>query len=98
MFLVLVSYQKSISEVELHLQAHVSFLNKYYRLRKFIFSGRKIPRTGGVILINSDDAEEVKAILQEDPFYQHGIATYETTAFTPTMFDERFKPLVEQQA
>ena len=53
MFIVSLNYKKEISEVEKYLKEHVDFLDKYYLLGKFICSGRKNPRTGGIILVNN---------------------------------------------
>ena len=45
MFLVLLKYVKSLDQVESYLDEHVRFLDKYYGQEKFIFSGRRNPRT-----------------------------------------------------
>jgi uncharacterized protein YciI len=85
MFIVSLNYIKPIEEVEAHLQAHVAYLEKYYKKEVFIASGRKVPRTGGVILAKAGSPEELQAVLREDPFHINGIAEYEVTEFAPTM-------------
>jgi uncharacterized protein YciI len=75
-FIVLLAYIKPIDVVELHLPAHREFLHRNYAAGAFLLSGRKEPRTGGVILANSDSREELHAILAEDPFRRHGVAEY----------------------
>ncbi len=95
MFLVLLKYVKALSEVDTHLDEHVEFLDKHYAARKFIFSGRRNPRVGGVILVNSDSEAEVRGIIQDDPFHRHQVAEYEVIEFTPTKYDERFRGFVE---
>jgi uncharacterized protein YciI len=95
MFLVLLQYIKSLEEVERFLDEHVHFLNKYYDQKKFIFSGRRNPRTGGVILVNTSSKAEVKQIINEDPFYKHNIAQYEVIEFAPTKYDPRFSCFVD---
>ena len=72
------------------MKEHVDFLDKYYLLGKFICSGRKNPRTGGIILVNEKDKEMVFDIMKEDPFYKNEIAEYEFIEFIPTKFDEKF--------
>jgi len=91
MFLVILTYKKPIADIEKALSDHVLFLDNYYEREKIIFSGRRNPRTGGVILINSNDKEEVLDIIQQDPFYKDGLADYEIIEFTPTKYDERFR-------
>ncbi|MNI50595.1 YCII-related domain protein [compost metagenome] len=97
MFIVNLSYIKSISEVENHLEEHVKFLEKYYNSNKFIFSGRKVPRTGGVILVNTTSKEELDFILKEDPFYQNQIAQYEVIEVEITKYDDRFATFLKKE-
>lgn len=94
MFILNLTYIKPISDVETHLQNHISFLEKYYSSDKFICSGRKNPRIGGVILCNATDINEVNAIIKEDPFYTENIAKYEIIEFTPTKYADEFKAFI----
>lgn len=93
MFIVSLTYKKSLAEVEKHIEAHIAYLKKYYALEKFIASGRKVPRSGGVILANTCDREELDKILQEDPFNCAAIADYEVIEFLPTMVAGGFEKL-----
>ena len=86
MYIVSLNYIKEVSEVEKHLEEHIKFLEKYYEMGKFICSGRKNPRTGGVILLNAESLSEVEKIILEDPFNTNGIAEYEITEFFPTKY------------
>jgi uncharacterized protein YciI len=96
MFLVLLKYVKPLEEVDSFLDEHAKFLDKYYNQQKFIFSGRRNPRTGGIILMNASSEAEVKQILSEDPFHMHNIAEYEVIEFLPTKYDARFSCFVDQ--
>lgn len=91
MFILFLKYIKPIEEVEKELNSHTIYLEKYYSLQKFICSGRRNPRTGGVILCNAKDINEVEEIIKEDPFYEKKIAEYEITEFMPTKYDDKFK-------
>lgn len=90
MFVLLSKYVKPIEEVDKELKAHKEFLDKYYSLQKFICSGSRKPRIGGVILCNAKDLEEVKSILAEDPFYVNKISEYEIIEFSPTKYADGF--------
>jgi uncharacterized protein YciI len=81
-------------EVEKYLSNHIAFLDKYYNTGNFICSGRKNPRTGGIILCNAQDLNEVNTILQEDPFYREKIASYEIMEFLPTKYAPDFKSFI----
>ena len=91
MFLVLLTYKKSIEDIEKALAGHVAFLDNCYQNKKIIFSGRQNPRTGGVILVNANDKEEVVNLMQQDPFKQNGLADYQIIEFTPTKCADGFK-------
>ena len=86
MYIVNLNYIKEVSEVEKYLEEHIKFLEKYYKMGKFICSGRKNPRTGGVILLNAESLSEVEKIILEDPFNANEIAEYEITEFFPTKY------------
>ncbi|MGG4521179.1 YciI family protein [Aneurinibacillus migulanus] len=94
LFLVVLRYIEPLEKVETYLEEHVTFLNKYYEKSKFIFSGRRKPRIGGVILANVNTEEEIQTIIKEDPFFINKIAEYELIEFTPTKYDENFKVFV----
>ena len=84
MYIIILTYQKDLSEVEKHLEAHRAYLDKHYA------SGAQVPRIGGIILCKGGSRGEVEAIIAQDPFYQHQIATYQVIEFTPTKFSEEF--------
>ncbi|WP_299495437.1 YciI family protein [uncultured Shewanella sp.] len=84
MFVVSLTYLVDLSEVEIHLPAHITYLDAQYTAGHFLASGRKEPRTGGVILALADSREVLNDILNADPFKQNGIAHYDVTEFIPT--------------
>lgn len=86
MFIAILTYQKSLDEVDKYLAAHREYLAEHYAAGDFISSGPQTPRVGGVIMIKADNREAVNAILAEDPFHINGIADYQIVEFTPTMF------------
>ncbi|MGL4711634.1 MAG: YciI family protein [Shewanella sp.] len=84
MFVVSLTYKKPLAEVELHLAAHIAYLDQYYAAGTFVASGRKVPRTGGVILAKADSQAALEAILQQDPFYIADVVEFEVIEFIPT--------------
>ncbi|MCY6371659.1 YciI family protein [Clostridium ganghwense] len=96
MFILLLKYVKPLEEVDKELNSHVDYLEKYYSLQKFICSGRRNPRIGGVILCNAKDLKEVEDIIKEDPFYQKKIAEYEIIEFLPTKYTDEFKCFINE--
>src|SRR5881296_2286540 len=81
MFVIELIYQGPLAEIDAHMAVHVRFLNKYYAAGNFLVSGRKIPREGGIILAVGASRREIEAIVQEDPFYAHGLADFRIIEF-----------------
>ena len=94
MFTAIRTYKKPIEEIEKNLAEHIKFLDKYYENKKFLISGRRNPRTGGIILVNSNSLEEVSQIIREDPFYVNNLADYEIIEFIPTKFISRLSDII----
>ncbi len=94
MFIVSLTYKKPIDEVEKYIKEHIIFLDKYYALNKFIFSGRKNPRIGGVILSYNVTRAEIEEIIKEDPFFKNQIAEYEITEVIPTKYAKDFEKFI----
>lgn len=91
MFIANLKYKKSIEEVNKVLEAHLEYLDKYFEKGKFMCTGKKsFPELGGVILFDSNNLEEAKKILHEDPFYIEEIADYEIIEFQPIKFSQNF--------
>lgn len=94
MFIVLLKYVKSLEEIDGLLPDHIKFLEEQYSQSKFIFSGRRNPRIGGLILVNVNNETELWNILKEDPFYINKVAEYEIVEFTPTKWDPHFASFI----
>ncbi|AVB76947.1 YciI family protein [Methanococcus maripaludis] len=95
MFIISVTYKKPIEVVEKYLAEHIEFLKKNYELQKLLASGRKVPRTGGVIISNVKTKEEVLDMLKDDPFYINEIYDYEIIEFTPSLTSKELEFLKE---
>lgn len=95
MFLIMMHYKKPLEDVEKHLAAHRSFLGEGYDNDFFIVSGPRNPRTGGIILSQLKNREQLEEILQKDPFFVNGIADYEIIEFMPVKFHKNFLSFVE---
>lgn len=93
MFIISLTYKCPLEEVDKYLDAHITYLNQAYDNGHFIASGRKVPRTGGVILSKVKTKKELETILEKDPFYKNKIAEYEIIEFIPTMVANGFEIL-----
>ncbi|MGL5386598.1 MAG: YciI family protein [Serratia sp. (in: enterobacteria)] len=92
MYIVSLTYHRPIEEVESHLDGHIAWLKQYFQTGSFIASGRKQPRTGGVILVKDMERTRLDAILAEDPFVD--VAHYEVTNVALTTASAGFEALI----
>ena len=81
MFVIELTYKADLAEIDAHMAAHVVFLKKHYAAGHFLVSGRKIPRDGGIILAVGKSRQEIQTIIEEDPFYQRGLADFRIVEF-----------------
>jgi uncharacterized protein YciI len=95
MFIVSLNYIVPLEQIDAHMGDHMKFLHKYYKENKFIVSGRKVPRTGGIILVLANSKEEVESIMAEDPFCSHGLAEITITEFQASQSHPDLKRLLK---
>lgn len=60
MFIISLTYKVPLEEVDKELNNHVRYLEEQYALGHFQVSGRKVPRTGGVILSQLKDKKQLE--------------------------------------
>jgi uncharacterized protein YciI len=94
MFIIDLKYIAPLEELDAHMTEHVKFLKKYYKQNVFVASGRKLPRTGGIILALAESKEAVEAIIHEDPFYIHRLAEFSITEFRTSQYHPDLKGLL----
>lgn len=94
MFIINLTYIVPLEELDEHMAAHVKYLHKYYKKNIFVASGRKVPRTGGVILALADSKAAVEKIIKEDPFYKHELAEFDITEFLTSQYHPSLKDLL----
>lgn len=84
-----------MSQIDKYLDAHIEYLDRNYERGVFIASGRKVPRSGGIILAKARTRSELEEILNDDPFKIHNLADYELTEFVPTKAATEFSSLIQ---
>lgn len=94
MIVVTLTYKKPLAEVDAVLKGHIAFLDHYYEQKKFLASGRRENRVGGVILVLSSSIQEAEEIMKNDPFYIHDMADYDFMWFEPSKSLEEIKDFV----
>jgi uncharacterized protein YciI len=95
MFIINLHYIVPLEQLDAHMGEHVKFLNKYYKQNVFVASGRKVPRTGGIILALAKSKEAINEIIREDPFYIHKLAEFSVTEFLTSQAHPEVKKVLE---
>jgi uncharacterized protein YciI len=97
MFVIELIYKADLAEIDAHMAAHVIFLKKYYASGNFLVSGRKIPRDGGVILAVGKSRRQIEVIVEEDPFYEKGLADFRIIEFRASQRARDIQKRVDQE-
>jgi uncharacterized protein YciI len=92
MFILSLTYVKPSEEADKHMEPHMAWVKEGYAKGWFLASGRKVPRTGGIIFARGDRAE-LEAYVAVDPFTIHGVAAYEVTEIALTTVTEGLETL-----
>jgi uncharacterized protein YciI len=80
-FVIELIYTADLKHIDAQMRAHMAFLNKHYAAGRFLISGRKIPRDGGIILALGKNRDEIEALMREDPFCKNGLADFRVIEF-----------------
>lgn len=94
MIIVVLTYIKPLAKIDSHLPAHLKFLDEHYANKKFLVSGKRDNRVGGIIIVLSDSIEEAQSIMSQDPFYTHNLASYDYLKFEASKFQEAIADLL----
>lgn len=94
MFIINLHYIVPLEELDQHMAAHVKYLKKYYKADVFLMSGRKVPRTGGIIIAQADSIEILEQIIADDPFHKHKLAEFTITEFLASQSHPDLKDLL----
>jgi uncharacterized protein YciI len=81
MFVIELIYKASLDQIDAHMRAHMRFLKAQYSAGRFVISGRKVPRDGGIIIATGGTREEMEAIARQDPFVTAGLADVRVIEF-----------------
>jgi uncharacterized protein YciI len=83
MFLLRATYNRPIEEVDALLEDHKAWIMKNFDAGRILLTARQVPLIGGIILARGESAEEMWAMLDEDPFKISGMAEYEVLEYAP---------------
>lgn len=79
MFVISLTYTVPEEAVDLHLDAHVAWLKQGIADGVLLAAGRKVPRTGGVLIVKAASRADAETFAASDPFITEGVATFDVT-------------------
>ncbi len=97
-FVIELIYKADLARIDQHMPAHVAFLKKHYASGNFLVSGRKIPRTGGIILAVGKSLKQIQAIVEADPFVARGLADFRIIEFRASQRASDIQKRIDDQS
>jgi uncharacterized protein YciI len=73
---------------------HRAYMQQQYQANTLMFGGRKVPRTGGIIISMHDNEQALRLMLAADPFIQSGAVSYSVSEFIPVMASPAYQQIL----
>jgi len=93
-YVVILTYIRRLEEIDAQLSAHGAWLRQGYDDGVFLASGRRVPRTGGIILARDESLNSLQSRIEQDPLHQAGLTRIQIFPFQPNLNAEAFAPLL----
>lgn len=81
LYVVDLTYSAPFETIETVLEPHMAFVRAAYAEGRFLMSGPKVPREGGVVIMTAPSEDEARAYLAADPFVIAGVVDLRLTRF-----------------
>jgi uncharacterized protein YciI len=94
LFIIELVYNAPLARIDANMPAHMAFLKKHYTAGRFLVSGRKVPRDGGIIVAAGNSRTEIEAIVREDPFLTLGLAECRIIEFQASQVADNVQTLI----
>jgi uncharacterized protein YciI len=91
LFVAVLTYLRPLEEMDAAGPDHIAWLKQGYDAGRLLASGRRVPRTGGIVIARGTNVAEVEAYLRTDPFQQRGLAHADIYPFEAVMLSDAMK-------
>jgi uncharacterized protein YciI len=95
MFIILLSYKKPLDIIDKFLVEHRAFLDNCYKKNLLLASGPRNPRTGGVIISQLSDKQQLLELIKQDPFTINDLVDYEIIDFSPVKYHLSLQQIIQ---
>jgi uncharacterized protein YciI len=96
MYVLTLTYIVELDQVDRVRDEHMAWIADQYEAGRFLMSGAKVPRDGGVILARGIERDELDEVIASDPFTRAGVAAYDVIEFRATTVAEDLRALKER--
>jgi uncharacterized protein YciI len=93
-FIVDIQYLIPAEQLGATTTEHRAFLQTGYQQGLLLFSGPKVPKTGGIIVARAESAADLVEFFRKDPYQKKGVAAYQFVEFDPVIKQEFLKDWV----
>ncbi|WP_166675105.1 YciI family protein [Herbaspirillum huttiense] len=89
-FSVILNYLRPLEEVNQHLESHKAWLVANIKQARIILAGPLDDKSGGLVLANCADRQELEQMMAHDSFISSGVAEYHAHACSPALASLEF--------
>ena len=83
MYLMISTYLVPLDEVDQVRGEHLAFLDTLEEQGVLVTAGRQNPPAGGVVILDVDDEERARQLIEADPYVRKGVAQYAAIGWQP---------------
>ena len=84
-YVVEIIYRIPVEQIGEVVAEHRAYLKEGYERGWLLFSGPKVPKTGGVVVARAPSLQELELFFSADPYQVKGIADYRFIEFEPLL-------------
>ena len=92
-YIIHITYVVPQNEVDQIRPEHREYLKLFYDKGILLFSGPRIPPTGGILVAKAENDDAIGQMIADDPFNVKGIASYEIVEMKPAMWATELAPI-----
>lgn len=92
-YIIHITYTVPLPRIEEITPRHREYLKTQYEKGTMLFSGPRVPRTGGVLFARAEGEALISEMIARDPYYISKAATYEIIEMNPVLWAEEFEPV-----
>lgn len=87
-YIIHITYVVPLERIQELTPSHREHLAEYYRRGLLLFSGPRVPRTGGILVARAESEDAINAMIDADPYKLNQAALYEVIEMNPVLWAE----------